>query len=91
MGGRVHRLPPSSIVVRDPRLQLLIARKRGFFRIRNDVDDGDSVETDHLFEIDETFTVSVDVFERGRVVSAVRVGLEESSPFTADVRMSRHV
>jgi len=44
-------------------LQLLVAGESGFFRVRNDVDDCDTVETDHFLEIDETLSVSVDVFE----------------------------
>jgi len=75
--------------VSDPSLKLLVAGESGFFRVRNDVDDCDAVETNHFLEIDETLPVSIDVFERRGVVGSVRIRFEKSTPFTANIGMSR--
>lgn len=62
-----------TIVVSDPRLKLLVATESRFVRVTNNVHHGDSIKTNHLFEIDEAPRVAVGEVERRRVVGSVPV------------------
>jgi hypothetical protein len=64
-------------------LQLFLARDGGVVRVGNDVYHGDAIETDHLFKIGVSSTVTVDVLQSDIVVRAVRVGLKDATPLLA--------
>ena len=91
LGGGIDRLPSSSIIMRDPRLNLLFPRDLRFARVRNDVDQSDTVQPNHFFKIDVSRRVSVDVLDREAVVCAVRVGLEDAAPFLVRLGVHRDV
>ena len=68
--------------MRDSGLELLSPRQRRLRRISNDVDERDSIEANHLLEIDITGVISTNVLDRDNVVGAVRVGLEKIAKFS---------
>jgi len=57
-----------TVVVSDHRLELLPSVHSSLLRIGDDVQDGDSVESDHLLEVDVASLVSVRVLDREGVV-----------------------
>jgi hypothetical protein len=69
-------------------LELLDAAESRLLGVADNVHDGDAIETDHLLKVDESLGVAVGVIERGRIVSAVRVGLEEAAPLASGVGVS---
>lgn len=77
--------------MRDPRLDLFLARDVGLGRVRHNVDHRDPIEADHLFKVDITRAVPVDVLHRKAVVRSVRVGLEDGAPFLVCGRVHGHV
>lgn len=52
-----------TIVVRNASLKLLVSTKRCFVSVADNVDNSDTIEANHLFEVNITFAVPVDVFE----------------------------
>ena len=59
--------------MRDPSLKFLVTSVGCFVSVRDDVDESDSIQSDHFLEIDVTVLVSVNVITRDTEVSAVRV------------------
>lgn len=60
-----------TVVVRDTSLKLLPTRHLSLLRVRDDVQNSDSVEADHLLEVDVALFVAVRVLDRESVVGAV--------------------
>lgn len=54
-------LPGSSVIVRDPGLDVRPARDGGFVRICHDIDERDAVQTDHFLEVNVPFLVAMDI------------------------------
>lgn len=77
---RVHWPPSTSIIVRDPSLDLLFARDLRLCGIGNDVDDRDTVQSLHLLEVDVSRGIAIDVFHRETIVRSIGVRLEDASP-----------
>jgi len=68
-------------------LELLGSRDGGIIGIGYNVDDSDPVQFKHLFEVDESSLVPVDVFERRSVVGTILlVGKAKAS--SAETSMS---
>lgn len=71
----------------DSSLELLGSRDGGIIGIGYNVDDSDPVQFKHLFEVDESSLVPVDVFERRSVVGTILlVGKAKAS--SAETSMS---
>lgn len=64
--------------MRDPRLQLLPPVDGRVLRVREDVDDSDAVQANHLLEVNEASVVPVDVVDRDAVVLQSKRGCQSS-------------
>ncbi len=67
-------LPRSpTIVMSDPRLYLLPAIDSRIVRVGHHIHEGNPIETNHLFEIDESTIIAVHVFQGDAKVCSIRV------------------
>ena len=78
--GRRQWFPLATVVMGDARLQLLGARDGRSLEVGNHIDNGDTIESDHLFEIDEPTLIAVHVLDRRAKVGAIPVRLEDVAP-----------
>ena len=78
--GRHQRLPVPAVVMCDTRLQLLGARDGGSLEVGNHIDNRDTIESDHLLEIDKPAFIAVHVLDRRTEVRAIPVRLENVAP-----------
>jgi len=77
--------------MRDPSLQFLLARNVGIVGVNDHVDNSDSIQANHLFEIGVASSITVHVLESEIVVSTVAIRLEDASPFFAFFIAHGHV
>lgn len=66
--------------MRNPGLKLLMTRKRSLVRVRDDVDECDTIQPDHLLKVDVTIIVSVDKVARDAEVRSIRIGFQDIAP-----------
>ena len=64
-------------------LQFFLARDCCVVRIGDNIDDGDAIQTDHLFKVGISSSIAIDVFQGEVIVCPVRVGFENAAPFLA--------
>jgi hypothetical protein len=73
-------IAPRTIVVADECLQLFLPCQTGVARVGHNVDDRDSIQSNHLFKVDVSTFISVDVVHGKSEVGPVRIGFEDVSP-----------
>jgi len=78
--GRYQGLPLPAVVMSDARLQLLGARDGRSLRVGNHIDNRDTIQSDHLLEIDKPALIAVHVLDGRAEVRAIPVRLEEVAP-----------
>ena len=76
---RADEAPSSSIVESDHRLEHLLLSCVGSLRIRYCIDDGYSLDSDKLLEIDDSHLVSIRVLQTSHEIRSVRIAGEEST------------
>ena len=69
-----------TIVVTDTRLQLLLPDQRGIARVGHNIDNRNSIQSDHLLKVDVPAIISVDIVHRQAEIGSIRVGFEDISP-----------
>jgi hypothetical protein len=89
--GRNQWLPPPTIIVCDARLEFLGTCYGCRLGIGHDIDDRNTIESDHLLEIDIPAGIAVHVRYRRTKVRPVPVRLEEITPVRSRRLGRRHM
>ena len=74
-GQKLH-----TIIMRNPRLNLLPARHSSRLRVRNHIHQRNTIQPNHLLKVDKPALVPVHVVERYAKVGAVAVGFHDHAP-----------
>ena len=75
-----HIIVPQTIVVTNERSQFFLPTQCSVARIGHDVNDGDSIQSDHLFKVHVSTVISVHVVHRKPEVGSIRIGFEDVPP-----------
>jgi len=71
---------PPTIVVTDTRLQFLLTAQGGIARVGHNVNDHNSVQSNHLLKVDVSAIITIDIVHGQTEIGSVGVGLENVSP-----------
>lgn len=69
-----------TVIVSYPRLYISVACDRCFVWVGYNVDERNSVETDHLFEVDIAVIIPMNVLRRNSEICPIGIGLEDIAP-----------
>jgi len=71
---------PPTIVVTDTRLQFLLTTQRGIAWVGHNIDDHNSVQSNHLLEVDVSAIITIDIVHGQTEIGSVGVGFENVPP-----------
>lgn len=75
-----HAIIPLTVVVTDACLQFLLSVQSGVAWVGHDVNDHNSVQSNHLLKVDVSAIISVDVVHGQTEVSSIGIRFEDVPP-----------